>query len=97
MQNDKSKPIQNTKEKKNQMHEEEINKKCKGPPVLFMMGSFNFVEQSHGLAIGVEQKTPVDGNFNQKEQLQLEINSMQIKFEIEQPCSHNENKVSNTI
>ena len=30
MQNDKSKPIQNTKEKKNQMHEEEINKKCKG-------------------------------------------------------------------
>jgi len=27
MQNDKSKPIRNTKERKNQMHEEEINKK----------------------------------------------------------------------
>jgi len=54
MQNDKSKPIQNTKEKKNQLHEEKINKKCKGSPVLFMMGSFNFVEQSHGLAIGME-------------------------------------------
>jgi len=39
MQNDKFKPIQNTKEKKNQMHEEDINKKCKGPPILFMMGS----------------------------------------------------------
>jgi len=49
MENDKSKPIQNTKEKKNQMHEEEINKKCKGPPVLFIMGPL-----SHILAIGTE-------------------------------------------
>ena len=57
MQNDKSKPIQNIKEKKNQMHEEEINKKCKGATGFLHDGIPLTLESNHNNTTSFESNT----------------------------------------